>query len=213
MEQGDKLEIDGKQVVIGAGGNLAEQKATIGNLEYTYKVENGKLRLALNKWGVLEPDRNLMIRVWRTKDGAESKLVEHTLTVKSPRRVEGSSDLTYDNDYQIRTFVRFGGISLTAPGISSLETPVPAGVALSSQAGQGIPFMEEGDILEVNDGVTRAVHQFTIGAGGTLSKKQIKFNNSDVTLYVENGKLRAGLNNWIVNKPVKLNLRLIQRNK
>ena len=210
MEQGDKLEIDGKQVIVGAGGNLAEQKATIGNLEYTYKVENGKLRLALNKWGVLEPDRNLMIRVWRTKDGAESKLVEHTLTVKSPRRVEGSSDLAYDNDYQIRTFVRFGGISLTAPGISSLETPVPAGVALSSQAGQGIPFMEEGDILEVNDGVTRAVHQFTIGAGGTLSKKQIKFNNSDVTLYVENGKLRAGLNNWIVNKPVKLNLRLIR---
>ena len=210
MEQGDKLEIDGKQVVIGAGGNLAEQKATIGNLEYTYKVENGKLRLALNKWGVLEPDRNLMIRVWRTKDGTESKLVEHTLTVKSPRRVEGSSDLTYDNDYQIRTFVRFGGISLTAPGISSLETPIPAGVSLSSQAGQGIPFMEEGDILEVNDGVTRAVHQFTIGANGTLGKKQIKFNNSDVTLYVENGKLRAGLNNWIVNKPVKLNLRLIR---
>ena len=210
MQDGDKLEIDGKQVVIGAGGNLAEQKATIGNLEYTYKVENGKLRLALNKWGVLEPDRDLMIRVWRTKDGAESKLVEHTLTVKSPRRVEGSSDLTYDNDYQIRTFVRFGGISLTAPGISSLETPVPAGVALSSQAGQGIPFMNEGDILEVNDGVTRAVHQFTIGANGTLSKKQIKFNNSDVTLYVENGKLRAGLNNWIVNKPVKLNLRLIR---
>ena len=210
MQDGDKLEIDGKQVVIGAEGNLAEQKATIGNLEYTYKVENGKLRLALNKWGVLEPDRNLMIRVWRTKDGAESKLVEHTLTVKAPRRVEGSSDLTYDNDYQIRTFVRFGGISLTAPGISSLETPVPAGVALSSQAGQGIPFMEEGDILEVNDGVTRAVHQFTIGAGGTLGKKQIKFNNSDVTLYVENGKLRAGLNNWIVNKPVKLNLRLIR---
>ena len=210
MEQGDKLEIDGKQVVIGAGGNLAEQKATIGNLEYTYKVENGKLRLALNKWGVLEPDRNLMIRVWRTKDGAESKLVEHTLTVKSPRRVEGNSQLNYDNDYQIRTFVRFAGISLTAPGISSLETPVPAGVALSSQAGQGIPFMEEGDILEINDGVTRAVHQFTIGAGGTLGKKQIKFNNSDVTLYVENGKLRAGLNNWIVNKPVKLNLRLIR---
>ena len=210
MQQGDKLEIDGKQVVIGAGGNLSEQKAIVGSLEYTYKVENGKLRLALNKWGVLEPDRNLMIRVWRTKDGAESKLVEHTLTVKSPRRVEGSSDLTYDNDYQIRTFVRFGGISLTAPGISSLETPVPAGVALSSQAGQGIPFMEEGDILEVNDGVTRVVHQFTIGAGGTLSKKQIKFNNSDVTLYVENGKLRAGLNNWIVNKPVKLNLRLIR---
>ena len=210
MQDGDKLEIDGKQVVIGAGGNLAEQKATIGNLEYTYKVENGKLRLALNKWGVLEPDRDLMIRVWRTKDGAESKLVEHTLTIKSPRRVEGTSDLTYDNDYQIRTFVRFGGISLTAPGISSLETPVPAGVALSSQAGQGIPFMEEGDILEVNDGVTRAVHQFTIGANGTLGKKQIKFNNSDVTLYVENGKLRAGLNNWIVNKPVKLNLRLIR---
>ena len=210
MEQGDKLEIDGKQVIIGAGGNLAEQKATIGNLEYTYKVENGKLRLALNKWGILEPDRNLMIRVWRTKDGAESKLVEHTLTVKSPRRVEGTSDLTYDNDYQIRTFVRFGGISLIAPGISSLETPVPAGVALSSQAGQGIPFMNEGDILEVNDGVTRAVHQFTIGANGTLSKKQIKFNNSDVTLYVENGKLRVGLNNWIVNKPVKLNLRLIR---
>ena len=210
MQQGDKLEIDGKQIVIGAGGNLAEQKATIGNLEYTYKVENGKLRLALNKWGVLEPDRNLMIRVWRTKDGAESKLVEHTLTVKSPRRVEGSSDLTYDNDYQIRTFVRFGGISLTAPGISSLETPVPAGVTLSAQAGQGIPFMNEGDILEVNDGVTRAVHQFTIGANGTLGKKQIKFNNSDVTLYVENGKLRAGLNNWIVNKPVKLNLRLIR---
>ena len=210
MQDGDKLEIDGKQVIVGAGGNLAEQKATIGNLEYTYKVENGKLRLALNKWGVLEPDRNLMIRVWRTKDGAESKLVEHTLTVKSPRRVEGSSDLTYDNDYQIRTFVRFGGISLTAPGISSLETPVPAGVVLSSQAGQGVPFMEEGDILEVNDGVTRAVHQFTIGAGGTLGKKQIKFNNSDVTFYVENGKLRAGLNNWIVNKPVKLNLRLIR---
>ena len=210
MEQGDKLEIDGKRVVIGAGGNLAEQKATIGNLEYTYKVENGKLRLALNKWGVLEPDRNLMIRVWRLKGGSDSKLVEHTLTIKSPRRVEGSSQLNYDNDYQIRTFVRFGGISLTAPGISSLETPVPVGVSLSSQAGQGIPFMNEGDILEVNDGVTRAIHQFTIGAGGTLSKKQIKFNNSDVTLYVENGKLRAGLNNWIVNKPVKLNLRLIR---
>ncbi len=88
MQQGDKLEIDGKQVVIGAGGNLAEQKATIGNLQYTYKVENGKLRLALNKWGVLEPDRNLMIRVWRNQDGAESKLVEHTLTVKAKHHAE-----------------------------------------------------------------------------------------------------------------------------
>ena len=210
MEQGDTLEIDGKKSTIESGGNLAEQKAVIGNLEYTYKVENGKLRLALNKWGVLEPDKDISINLYRVEEGNENKIAEHTLTIKSPRRVEGSSDLTYDNDYQIRTFVRFGGISLTAPGISSLETPVPAGVALSSQAGQGIPFMEEGDILEVNDGVTRAVHQFTIGAGGTLSKKQIKFNNSDVTLYVENGKLRAGLNNWIVNKPVKLNLRLIR---
>ena len=207
LEQGHILEINGKEYTIGAGGNLAEQHDTLGNINFKFKVENGKLRLALTSWGVLEPDRLLTINA-KKFDGTVT--MEHKMTIKAPRRVEGSSDLTYDNDYQIRTFVRFGGISLTAPGISSLETPVPAGVALSSQAGQGIPFMEEGDILEVNDGVTRAVHQFTIGAGGTLSKKQIKFNNSDVTLYVENGKLRAGLNNWIVNKPVKLNLRLIR---
>ena len=207
LEQGHILEINGKEYTIGAGGNLAEQHDTLGNINFKFKVENGKLRLALTSWGVLEPDRQLTINA-KKFDG--TIIMEHKMTIKAPRRVEGSSDLTYDNDYQIRTFVRFGGISLTAPGISSLETPVPAGVALSSQAGQGIPFMNEGDILEVNDGVTRAVHQFTIGAGGTLSKKQIKFNNSDVTLYVENGKLRAGLNNWIVNKPVKLNLRLIR---
>ena len=207
LEQGHILEINGKEYTIGAGGNLAEQHDTLGNINFKFKVENGKLRLALTSWGILEHDRLLTINA-KKFDGTVT--MEHKMTIKAPRRVEGSSDLTYDNDYQIRTFVRFGGISLTAPGISSLETPVPAGVALSSQAGQGIPFMEEGDILEVNDGVTRAVHQFTIGAGGTLSKKQIKFNNSDVTLYVENGKLRAGLNNWIVNKPVKLNLRLIR---
>ena len=207
LEQGHILEINGKEYTIGAGGNLAEQHDTLGNINFKFKVENGKLRLALTSWGVLEPDRLLTINA-KKFDGTVT--MEHKMTIKAPRRVEGSSDLTYDNDYQIRTFVRFGGISLTAPGISSLETPVPAGVALSSQAGQGIPFMEEGDILEVNDGVTRAVHQFTIGANGTLGKKQIKFNNSDVTLYVENGKLRAGLNNWIVNKPVKLNLRLIR---
>ena len=207
LEQGHILEINGKEYTIGAGGNLAEQHDTLGNINFKFKVENGKLRLALTSWGVLEPDRLLTINA-KKFDGTVT--MEHKMTIKAPRRVEGSSDLTYDNDYQIRTFVRFGGISLTAPGISSLETPVPAGVALSSQAGQGIPFMEEGDILEVNDGVTRAVHQFTIGANGMLGKKQIKFNNSDVTLYVENGKLRAGLNNWIVNKPVKLNLRLIR---
>ena len=210
MEQGDKLEIDGKTSIVGAGGNLAEQTSTVGDLRYTYKVENGKLRVALNNWGVLEPNHNLMIRVFRTKDGAESKLVEHTLTIKAPRKVEGNSELKYDNDYPIRTFVRFNGISLTAPSSTTLEMPVPSGVSLSSQAGQGIPFMNEGDIFQVNDGVTRKVHQFTIGANGTLAKKQIKFNNSDVTFYVENGKLRVGLNNWEVNKPVKLNLRLIR---
>ena len=207
LEQGHTLEINGKEYTIGAGGNLAEKSDILGNINFKFKVENGKLRLALTNWGVLEPDRLLTINA-KKFDGTVT--MEHKMTIKAPRRVEGSSQLNYDNDYQIRTFVRFGGISLTAPGISSLETPVPAGVALSSQAGQGIPFMNEGDILEVNDGVTRAVHQFTIGANGTLSKKQIKFNNSDVTLYVENGKLRAGLNNWIVNKPVKLNLRLIR---
>ena len=207
LEQGHILEINGKEYTIGAGGNLAEQHDTLGNINFKFKIENGKLRLALTSWGVLEPDRLLTINA-KKFDGTVT--MEHKMTIKAPRRVEGSSQLNYDNDYQIRTFVKFNGISLTAPGISALETPVPAGVSLSSQAGQGIPFMNEGDILEVNDGVTRAVHQFTIGANGTLGKKQIKFNNSDVTLYVENGKLRAGLNNWIVNKPVKLNLRLIR---
>ena len=32
MQQGDKLTIDGYEVVIGAGGNIGPQKLTIGNV-------------------------------------------------------------------------------------------------------------------------------------------------------------------------------------
>ena len=55
MQQGDKLTVDGHQVVIGAGGNIGPQKLTIGNVKYTYEVKNGKFKIALNEWGVLEP--------------------------------------------------------------------------------------------------------------------------------------------------------------
>ncbi|WP_349764427.1 hypothetical protein, partial [Fusobacterium sp. SYSU M8D902] len=97
MEEGDILEIDGKQVRVGASGNLGVQTATIGDLKYSYKVEAGKLRLSLNEWGVLEPNHNLMIRVFRNKDGKQQKMVEHTLTIDSPRRVEGANNIKIDN--------------------------------------------------------------------------------------------------------------------
>ncbi|WP_349764276.1 hypothetical protein, partial [Fusobacterium sp. SYSU M8D902] len=115
MQEGDLLEIDGKKTTIGVGGNSGVQTATIGDLKYSYKVEAGKLRLALNEWGILEPNHNLMIRVFRSENGTQRKMVEHTLTIDSPRRVEGANNIKIDNNYQIRNVIKFSGISLNAP--------------------------------------------------------------------------------------------------
>ena len=151
MQQGDKLTVDGHEVVIGAGGNIGPQKLTIGNVKYTYEVKNGKFRIALNEWGVLEPNRTIPIKIVRNENGKDKSLAEHNLTIKAPRRVEGTSNVKLNQDYSIRNTIRFNGISLQGAGALGLENPIPLGVSLTSTAGQGIPFMKEGDRLEISD--------------------------------------------------------------
>ena len=217
MQQGDKLTVDGHQVVIGAGGNIGPQKLTIGNVKYTYEVKNGKFRIALNEWGVLEPNRTIPIKIVRTENGKDKSLAEHNLTIKAPRRVEGTSNVKLNQDYNIRNTIRFNGISLQGAGALGLENPIPLGVILISTAGQGIPFMKEGDRLEISDGLTtrstystRGVKAFTIGPNGTLGKQQVKLNNGELTVFVEGGKLRVGVNNWLVNNTINSNVRLVR---
>ena len=210
MQQGDKLTVDGHQVVIGAGGNIGPQKLTIGNVKYTYEVKNGKFRIALNEWGVLEPNRTIPIKIVRNENGSDKSLAEHNLTIKAPRKVAGTVNLKLNQDYNIRSFINFNGINLNAPGQASLEQPIAPGVSLTSVSGQGIPFMKEGDILQVNDGLTRAVKSFTVGVNGNLAKQKVRLNNGDVTIYVESGKLRIGIDNWLVNKDIKSQLRVLR---
>ncbi|MFR8990270.1 MAG: hypothetical protein ACLVH9_03800 [Fusobacterium sp.] len=217
IQQGDKLTVDGHQVVIGAGGNIGLQKLTIGNVKYTYEVKNGKFRIALNEWGVLEPNRTIHIKIVRTENGKDKSLAEHNLTIKAPRRVEGTSNIKLNQDYSIRNIIRFSGVSLEGAGALGLENPIPLGVSLTSTAGQGIPFMKEGDRLEISDGLTtrstystRGVKAFTIGPNGTLGKQQVKLNNGELTVFVEGGKLRVGVNNWLVNNTINSNVRLVR---
>ena len=217
IQQGDKLTVDGHQVVIGASGNIGPQKLTIGNVKYTYEVKNGKFRIALNEWGVLEPNRIIPIKIVRTENGKDKSLAEHNLTIKAPRRVEGTSNVKLNQDYSIRNTIRFNGISLQGAGALGLENPIPLGVSLTSTAGQGIPFMKEGDRLEINDGLTtrstystRGAKAFTIGPNGTLGKQQVKLNNGELTVFVEGGKLRVGVNNWLVNNTINSNVRLVR---
>ena len=217
MQQGDKLTVDGHEVVIGAGGNIGPQKLTIGNVKYTYEVKNGKFRIALNEWGVLEPNRTIPIKIVRNENGKDKSLAEHNLTIKAPRKVEGTSNIKLNQDYSIRNTIRFNGISLQGAGALGLENPIPLGVSLTSTAGQGIPFMKEGDRLEISDGLTtrstystRGIKAFTIGPNGTLGKQQVKLNNGELTVFVEGGKLRVGVNNWLVNNTINSNVRLVR---
>ena len=217
MQQGDKLTVDGHEVVIGAGGNIGPQKLTIRNVKYTYEVKDGKFRIALNEWGVLEPNRTIPIKIVRTENGKDKSLAEHNLTIKAPRRVEGTSNVKLNQDYSIRNTIRFNGISLQGAGALGLENPIPLGVSLTSTAGQGIPFMKEGDRLEISDGLTtrstystRGVKAFTIGPNGTLGKQQVKLNNGELTVFVEGGKLRVGVNNWLVNNTINSSVRLVR---
>ena len=210
MQQGDKLTVDGHQVVIGAGGNIGPQKLTIGNVKYTYEVKNGKFRIALNEWGVLEPNRTIPIKIVRNENGSDKSLAEHNLTIKAPRKVAGTVNLKLNQDYNIKSFINFNGINLNAPGQASLEQPIAPGVSLTSVSGQGIPFMKEGDILQINDGLTRTVKSFTVGVNGNLAKQKVRLNNGDVTIYVEAGKLRVGVDNWLVNKEIESQLRVLR---
>ena len=206
MLEGDILEIDGKQVTIGTGGNLGVQTATIGNLKYSYKVEAGRLSIALHEWGVLEPNHNLKITIIR----GNSKKAEHNLIIDSPRRVEGTNNIKIDNNYQIRNVIKFNGISLDTPSSFSLESPIPTGITLAEQTGYGIPLLDEGDTIQVDDGRTRTVHSYTIQSGGTLPSQRVEFSNGSIDLQVVNRKVQVRLNNWKVNEPMRLNLKAIR---
>ena len=210
MQQDDKLIVDGHQVVIGAGGNIGPQKLEIGSLKYTYEVKNGKFRIALNEWGVLEPNRTIPINIKRMIKGKETSVVEHNLTLKAPRKVSGTSGVKLNQDYNLGEFIRFNGISLEGAGALGLENPIPLGVSLASTTGQGIPFMKEGDRLEISDDLTRAVKTFTVGPNGNLAKQQVSLKSGDIIIYTESGKLRVSAINWVLNKPIKLNLGLIK---
>ena len=210
MQQDDKLIVDGHQVVIGAGGNIGPQKLTIGNVKYTYEVKNGKFRIALNEWGVLEPNRTIPINIKRMIKGKETSVVEHNLTLKAPRKVAGTSGVKLNQDYNLGDFVRFNGINLNAPGQASLEQTIAPGVSLTSASGQGIPFMKEGDILQINDGLTRAIKSFTVGANGNLAKQQVSLKSGDLIVYTESGKLRVSAINWVLNKPIKASISLVR---
>ena len=210
MEAGDKLTVDNNEIIVGAGGNVAPQKLEIGNLKYTYEVKNGKFRIALNEWGVLEPDRTIKINILQTEGEIKKAQSTHNLTLKAPRKVAGTSGVKLNQDYNLGDFVRFNGISLQGAGALGLENPIPLGVSLTSTAGQGIPFMKEGDILEISDDLTKAVKTFTVGPNGNLPKQQVSLKSGDIIVYTEAGKLRVSAINWVLNKPIKMNLGLIK---
>ena len=204
VKSGDRLSVNGNEMAVGYNNNIDPQRLRVGNLDYTYKVENGKFRLSLNDWGVLEPDRNIEVKVLR-----DNKVVStHNFTVKAPRKVTGSSSLEVSKQYTPGTTIRFQGISLTAPNIGGIEPPLPPGVNYSTTDGYGIPFMQDGDILEINDGVTRVARSFNISSNGTLGLQTIKMTTSELGLSVQSGKLRLALNKWFSDSPINLNLTL-----
>ena len=190
LQQGDILEINGARVTIGASGNLGETQGSIGTLSYKYKAENGKLRLALTNWGVLEPSRTFEVKV--LKGGSEA--VRHTFTIQAPKRVEGTSRIKFIETYPNTQFVAFNGVSLNSPSALSLENNV-TGVTLESSTGAGLVTMQQGDILEVN-GV-----QSQIGASGTLGEKNISLGSLALNYMVESGKLRIRPVSWGVQEP------------
>ena len=206
LENGDILELNGKEYHIGAGGNLPEQQDTLGEINFKFKVENGKLRLALISWGVLEPDRTLIINVNRKNN----KILNHKMIIKAPRRVEGISNLTFTEKYPLGEFVRFQGISLTAPNVGGIEPPIPAGVKYSTTDGYGIPFMKDGDILEIQYNTMRDIKRYTIDSKNSLKHQTIDLPGIVLLLSVENGKLRLGLNKWTANKNAVLTLKIIR---
>ncbi len=70
--------------------------------------------------------------------------------------------------------------------------------------------MKEGDILQINDGLTRAVKSFTVGANGNLVKQQVSLKSGDLIVYAESGKLRVSAINWVLNKPIKASISLVR---
>ncbi|MGL4865515.1 MAG: hypothetical protein ACRC4T_20660 [Cetobacterium sp.] len=211
IQQGDILEINGVQSQIGTSGNLAEKAQNIDSLAFKYKVESGKLRLALTGWGVLEPRRDITIRIIR---GA-NEISKHIMNIKSPTKVQGDSTLKYDNTYQIRTFAKFKGLDLSMPLPITLENI--QGVTLESTNGAGIPYMNQGDKIYISDNFRarrskRAIGEtyYEIGASGTLPKQNVKVTNGEIGVQVEGGKLNLALNNWIVNKNVNVQVRIVR---
>ncbi|MGL5624473.1 hypothetical protein, partial [Cetobacterium sp.] len=190
LQQGDILEVNGARVTIGASGNLGETQDSIGTLGYKYKAENGKLRLALTNWGVLEPSRTFEVKV--LKGGSEA--VRHTFTIQAPKRVEGTSRVKFVETYPNTQFVAFNGVSLNSPTALSLENSV-TGVTLESSTGAGLVTMQQGDILEIN-GV-----QNQIGASGTLGEKNISLGSLALNYMVEGGKLRIRPISWGIQEP------------
>lgn len=206
LEQGDILELNGKQYTITTGGTLLEQQDTLGNINFKFKVENGKLRLALKSWGVFEPDRLLTINAKRENN----PIMEHKMIIKAPRRVEGTSTLIFNEKYQIRDIIKFKGISLSAPTEGGIEKPAPMGVAYKINEGYGIPLMQEGDILEIQNNQTRGIQKYIIDSKNSLKQQIIDLPGTNLSLFVTDGKVRLGLNNWLVNKNTVLNFKIIR---
>lgn len=213
MLQGDILEINGVQATVGASGNLGEKETTIDTLRFAYKVEAGKLKLKILDWGVLEPRRDIRIKVKR----GTNEISIHTLNIKSPTKVEGDTSLKFDNTYQIRSSLRFNAINLDS-FIGKLTMNNQIGVTLESTNGSGIPFMNQGDKIYISDNFTarrsrRAIfadNYYEIGASGTLAKQNIKLTNGEVGVQVEGGKLNLALNNWTVNKNINVRIQIVR---
>ncbi|MGL5413179.1 MAG: hypothetical protein ACRC1R_00805 [Cetobacterium sp.] len=213
MLQGDILDVNGVQNQIGVSGNLGEKETTIDTLRFAYKVEAGKLRVKVLDWRVLEPRRDIRIKVKR----GTNEISIHTLNIKSPTKVEGDTSLKFDNTYQIRSSLRFNAINLDS-FIGKLTMNNQTGVTLESTNGSGIPFMNQGDKIYVSDNFTarrnrRAVfadNYYEIGASGTLAKQNIKLTNGEVGVQVEGGKLNLALNNWTVNKNVNVRVQIVR---
>ncbi|MEG2348002.1 MAG: hypothetical protein RSB50_10025, partial [Cetobacterium sp.] len=211
MLQGDILDINGVQATVGASGNLGEIETIIDTLRFAYKVEAGKLRVKVLDWGVLEPRRDIRIKIKR----GTNEISIHTLNIKAPIKVQGDSTLKYDNTYQIRTFAKFKGLDLSMPLPITLENI--QGVTLESTNGAGIPYMNQGDKIYISDNFRarrskRAIGEtyYEIGASGTLPKQNVKVTNGEIGVQVEGGKLNLALNNWIVNKNVNVQVRIVR---
>lgn len=154
LEANDILEVNGKRYNIGAGGNLGEHSDTVGKINFTFKVENGKLRLKVDEYGIrITQAYPLTLKATRrnSETGTNDERMNHTMNIKVPyvEKVSGESLLEVKEYYPSPEYIAFNSCSLSSPQDIALENAL-RDVKLTQTTGKGLVTLEHNDILEVN---------------------------------------------------------------